>query len=287
MGLESVNGIWDLNAANPAPGDNKSEGDDHLRNIKKAVKATFPNVNAPVTKTDEALNQDNRVRNATYEGLVGDQPMLEWHRPGQVAYAQYIAGDNRWIFARTGGSGNWVATMMSVGPAGDFSFNGPLYTQSTVTAGHVRIATGGASNIAMALPGRSDRLVHRNGDAMGFLGLDGNWNFFSHDNGDSWSRGNLSAFSDERVKRDWKTLPDDILERFAEIQLCGTYENTETGRRMAGISAQKFRAVFPEVVTGDEKTYLGVVYANAALTLVHKLTQRVLELEERLKEAGI
>lgn len=42
MGLESVTYINDLNSSNPIGGDPRSEGDDHLRNIKAAVKATFP-----------------------------------------------------------------------------------------------------------------------------------------------------------------------------------------------------------------------------------------------------
>jgi hypothetical protein len=43
MGLESVTYVDDLVITNPVVGvDFKSEGDDHLRNIKKAIKNTFP-----------------------------------------------------------------------------------------------------------------------------------------------------------------------------------------------------------------------------------------------------
>jgi hypothetical protein len=42
MGLESVTYVADLNTSNPASGDAKSQGDDHLRNIKTAVKNCFP-----------------------------------------------------------------------------------------------------------------------------------------------------------------------------------------------------------------------------------------------------
>ena len=56
MTVESVTYINDLNAANPASGDLKSEGDDHLRNIKTAIKATFPNISGAVTPTHTELN---------------------------------------------------------------------------------------------------------------------------------------------------------------------------------------------------------------------------------------
>lgn len=44
MALEVVNFINDLTEANPSAGDPKSEGDDHIRNIKRALKACFPSL---------------------------------------------------------------------------------------------------------------------------------------------------------------------------------------------------------------------------------------------------
>lgn len=42
MGLETVSYLDDLVVTNPTTGDPRSEGDDHFRNIKTALKATFP-----------------------------------------------------------------------------------------------------------------------------------------------------------------------------------------------------------------------------------------------------
>lgn len=42
MGLEVATFVNDLNTANPAGSDSKSQGDDHLRLIKNTLKATFP-----------------------------------------------------------------------------------------------------------------------------------------------------------------------------------------------------------------------------------------------------
>jgi len=56
MGLETGTYISDLVATNPAAGDLRSEGDDHLRLIKAAIKATFPNLNGAVTGTPAQLN---------------------------------------------------------------------------------------------------------------------------------------------------------------------------------------------------------------------------------------
>ena len=56
MGTETVNHISDLNSANPLAGDNVSKGDDHIRNIKKALLADFPNINATVSATPTQLD---------------------------------------------------------------------------------------------------------------------------------------------------------------------------------------------------------------------------------------
>lgn len=56
MPLEVATYINGLDSANPAATDAKSQGDDHLRLIKSAVKNTFPNLTAPVTKTASQIN---------------------------------------------------------------------------------------------------------------------------------------------------------------------------------------------------------------------------------------
>lgn len=59
MGLESGNYIYDLVQANPPAGDQRKEGDDHIRLIKKALQQTFPHVTGPYlpTSTGTAANQ--------------------------------------------------------------------------------------------------------------------------------------------------------------------------------------------------------------------------------------
>jgi len=57
MTVESVTYINDLDVNSPSGGDSISEGDDHIRNIKRSIKNTFPNVNQAVTATAEDLNK--------------------------------------------------------------------------------------------------------------------------------------------------------------------------------------------------------------------------------------
>jgi len=56
MALESATYISDLDTANPIAGDQRKQGDDHLRLIKSTLKTTFPNVTGAVTVTHTQLN---------------------------------------------------------------------------------------------------------------------------------------------------------------------------------------------------------------------------------------
>lgn len=52
----TINTIADLDPTSPTGAESKAAGDDHIRNLKKAVKQTWPNVNAPVNATAAQLN---------------------------------------------------------------------------------------------------------------------------------------------------------------------------------------------------------------------------------------
>jgi len=56
MTVEAVTHISDLNPLLPTGSDSKAEGDDHVRNIKKAIKASFPNISGAMTLTHTVLN---------------------------------------------------------------------------------------------------------------------------------------------------------------------------------------------------------------------------------------
>lgn len=59
MALEDITAgstIADLNTANPVTGDPISQGDDHLRNLKKAIKQTYPNVDSTVSASPAELD---------------------------------------------------------------------------------------------------------------------------------------------------------------------------------------------------------------------------------------
>ena len=71
MALETGTYISDLNPLNPTSSDPKSQGDDHLRLIKDALKTTFPNVTGAVTATHAELSLMAGMGSAPVESTGG------------------------------------------------------------------------------------------------------------------------------------------------------------------------------------------------------------------------
>ena len=56
MGIETVDGIWDLNELWPLESDAASGSDDHHRVVKEALEETFPYISANIATTSESFN---------------------------------------------------------------------------------------------------------------------------------------------------------------------------------------------------------------------------------------
>lgn len=92
--------------------------------------------------------------------------------------------------------------------------------------------------------------------------------------------GNITAFSDARLKTDWAAL-DGVLEKARLVQR-GSYTRLDTGARECGVSAQDLQKILPEAVVATEDGTLSVAYGNAALVLVLELIDEVERLKKRL-----
>lgn len=90
MGLEVANYIADLNSSNPAAGDQKSEGDDHLRLIKLALKQTFPDLGARAWRVQsKAIN---------YTAVAGDNmSVLAFTADATLALTAAATLGNGWM----------------------------------------------------------------------------------------------------------------------------------------------------------------------------------------------
>jgi hypothetical protein len=105
------------------------------------------------------------------------------------------------------------------------------------------------------------------------------------DAGNLTCTGNIIAYSDERVKTDWKPVASDFIDVLATAVKSGTYQRTDIEMdRQAGVSAQDLRNLLPEVVqVNEEDGMLGVAYGQAALVACVELAKEVVRLRTLLE----
>ena len=101
------------------------------------------------------------------------------------------------------------------------------------------------------------------------------------DNGNFTAVGNVTAYSDERVKTNWRGYGVDFIERLSEVKH-GTYDRTDQELTQDGVSAQSLQPLLPNSVLIDETGKLSLAYGNAALVSAIELAKRVVEQDARI-----
>lgn len=130
-----------------------------------------------------------------------------------------------------------------------------------------------ATNMAIRPAGSGSLFFQRAGGTFTTATLDTNGNFVA--------TANVTAYSDERVKTNWRGFAPDFLQRLARVKM-GVYDRTDVPSTQVGVSAQSLREVLPDAVMEDSEGRLSVAYGNAALAACVMLARKVEELERRL-----
>jgi hypothetical protein len=192
-------------------------------------------------------------------------------------------------------AGNTTGTAAGNLPLAGGSMTGQITTRTTT--GATPIVSGGGSDSLQIMgngPNGAFMSFHRAGAYAVNLGIDtsnvvalGGWSdggtsrWTSDTSGNFVARGNVTAYSDERLKKDWAPVAEDFVERLAKVKH-GTYTRTDSEERQMGVSAQTMRTFAPEVVLEDREGNLSLAYGNAALVAAVKLAERVVALEARI-----
>lgn len=106
---------------------------------------------------------------------------------------------------------------------------------------------------------------------------------FARSTGNFTATGNVSAYSDERLKEDWAPVIEDFVEKLSKVK-SGVYRRKDTKEIQVGVSAQSLQGVLPEAVGKSEDGYLNVVYGNAALTACVELSKEIVELKKQIAD---
>jgi hypothetical protein len=118
--------------------------------------------------------------------------------------------------------------------------------------------------------------IHNNAGAAGFLKPDLAWAFYTDISGNFTAAQNITAYSDERLKENIRTIEQavDLVKELRGVY----YTRKETNAPGLGVIAQEVKRIFPEIVHENNEGTLSVAYGN----LVGVLIEAIKELSDRL-----
>ena len=155
--------------------------------------------------------------------------------------------------------------------------NGYWDMSSTTSVSGIRFYTGGHLG---ALRG----YVYADSSAqIGFLNSAGSWSWKMDNSGNGTATGSVTAYSDERLKKDWEPVAENFVEKLAAVKT-GTYTRTDIGERQAGSSAQDWQKLLPEVVRANNEGILSLAYGNAAVVACVELAKEVMKLRAEVQD---
>jgi len=211
------------------------------------------------------------------QGIQGD--------PGPTTYpgaGVAVSTGTAWNTSLVAASANTASALVQRDGSGAFSATKATFTPST---------TGVSTGLTCA---NGDVTSYRSGGTTGVIYLSSSGSHYLYWDGTNYNlnagnllvTGNISASSDERLKTNWRDLPENFVEQLAKVKH-GIYDRIDVESTQIGVGAQSLRSVMEHAVAEDSEGKLSVAYGNAALVACVKLAERIVELEKLLESKGL
>jgi thiamine phosphate synthase YjbQ (UPF0047 family) len=148
-------------------------------------------------------------------------------------------------------------------------------------AGNLTVGSGTNSYIYMVDSDHGNRSIHNNSNQIGFLTQAGGWGSYCDDSGNWTAVGNVTAYSDERLKSNIQTIENavDTVKALRGV----TFE--KDGKASLGVIAQEVQKVLPELVM-ENGEYLSVAYGNMVGVLIEAIKEQQAQIDELKAKVG-
>lgn len=144
----------------------------------------------------------------------------------------------------------------------------------------------GWSSIYMGDSDEGQRELHCNSNRIGFLTQAGGWGAYCDDSGNWTAVGDVTAYSDARVKENIKTI-ENPLEKILSLRgVSYTRIDSDDKKTKIGVIAQETLPIVPEVVNQDNDGMYNVSYGNFAGLFIEgfKEQQKKIEAQDKIIE---
>lgn len=214
----------------------------------------------------------------TFRALVAaDVPTLNQNTTGNAATAT-LASNTSSVSSAVGGTYAWTGAQQFVANQNTGAgTNTPALQAYSNNSGGAIMAFHRAGQYAINFGLDSDNVIR-------IGGWSASTNRFQMDmSGNLTMAGNVTAYSDERLKKNWRPVQEGFVAKLATLK-SGVYDRVDQEVTQAGVSAQELQTLLPEVVGEDADGMLNVAYGNAALVAAIELAKEVVELRKEITE---
>jgi hypothetical protein len=124
------------------------------------------------------------------------------------------------------------------------------------------------------------------GGQHGYYRTNNTWLWNCDNSGNFTASGNVTAYSDERLKKNWRDVSDDFIEQWALVKH-GVYDRTDKELTQVGISAQSVQQIVPQAIVEHIDGYLTLNYDGISAVATVKLAARVVEQDKLIRELSL
>ena len=163
------------------------------------------------------------------------------------------------------GSANITVADSTKMPTSGGTFTGAVTVNGVLTVGNT-----GASRLYMTDTDSGTRSLYCDSDRIGFLTQSDNWGSYCNDDGSWTSIGNVTAYSDVRLKSNIQTI-ESGLDKVCAMRGV-TFE--KDGVAGLGVIAQEMEAIIPEVVITQNDGMKSVAYGNIVGVLIEAIKEQ-------------
>lgn len=172
------------------------------------------------------------------------------------------------------------ASQLTSGTVPDARISGAYtgFTGITMSSGQILAVGGTAATPGYSFSGDTNTGIFRDTADQVKISTGGTLAATFASNGDFTAVGNVTAYSDRRLKKDIEPVYD-ALEKIDQLNGV-TFKRIDNGEYGVGLIAQEVQAVVPEAVKTDENGMLSVAYGN----LVGVLVEAIKDLNREVKQ---
>jgi hypothetical protein len=176
---------------------------------------------------------------------------------------------------KLGWSGSRVKVTIDATDMGNVVFDGNLSTINRVKTDGISYGSYGSISVTGSTNGYSGVVLNDvagilmdNGSTHGYYRNNNTWLWQCDNSGNFVATGNVTAYSDERLKKNWRPLPDNFIENLSMVRY-GIFDRIDTGETQVGLSAQNIQALLPDAVNVNTNGLLSLNYgALSGVTIV-------------------